>query len=91
MELCFVSVHGPRETYFVDEPRISLYTLNCFSERTALTERKGSSSPELNLTQVLVASCFSTIWRCTFTERIYRFSLIKKEPIACSRMKALNF
>jgi H+/gluconate symporter-like permease len=22
MQLCFVSVHGPRETYFVDEPRI---------------------------------------------------------------------
>jgi hypothetical protein len=22
-QLCFVSVHGPRETYFVDEPRIS--------------------------------------------------------------------
>jgi hypothetical protein len=21
MQLCFVSVHGPRETYFVDEPR----------------------------------------------------------------------
>jgi hypothetical protein len=20
MQLCFVSVHGPRETYFVDEP-----------------------------------------------------------------------
>jgi hypothetical protein len=25
MQLCFVSVHGPRETYFVDEPHI----LNC--------------------------------------------------------------
>jgi hypothetical protein len=24
MQLCFVSVHGPRETYFVDEPRIYL-------------------------------------------------------------------
>jgi hypothetical protein len=23
MQLCFVSVHGPRETYFVDEPRTS--------------------------------------------------------------------
>jgi hypothetical protein len=23
LQLCFVSVHGPRETYFVDEPRIS--------------------------------------------------------------------
>jgi hypothetical protein len=23
MQLCFVSVHGPRETYFVDEPRIN--------------------------------------------------------------------
>jgi hypothetical protein len=23
MQLCFVSVHGPRETYFADEPRIS--------------------------------------------------------------------
>jgi hypothetical protein len=23
MQLCFVSVHGPRETYFVDEPRIT--------------------------------------------------------------------
>jgi hypothetical protein len=23
MQLCFVSVHGPRETYFVDEPHIS--------------------------------------------------------------------
>jgi hypothetical protein len=22
MQLCFVSVHGPRETYFVDEPRM---------------------------------------------------------------------
>jgi hypothetical protein len=22
MQLCFVSVNGPRETYFVDEPRI---------------------------------------------------------------------
>jgi hypothetical protein len=22
MQLCFVSVHGPREPYFVDEPRI---------------------------------------------------------------------
>jgi hypothetical protein len=22
MKLCFVSVNGPRETYFVDEPRI---------------------------------------------------------------------
>jgi hypothetical protein len=22
MQLCFVSVHGPKETYFVDEPRI---------------------------------------------------------------------
>jgi hypothetical protein len=22
MQLCFVSVHGPRKTYFVDEPRI---------------------------------------------------------------------
>jgi hypothetical protein len=22
MQLCFVSVQGPRETYFVDEPRI---------------------------------------------------------------------
>jgi hypothetical protein len=22
MHLCFVSVHGPREPYFVDEPRI---------------------------------------------------------------------
>jgi hypothetical protein len=22
MQFCFVSVHGPRETYFVDEPRI---------------------------------------------------------------------
>jgi hypothetical protein len=35
MQVCFVSVHGPRETYFVDEPRstkqplslISLFTL----------------------------------------------------------------
>jgi hypothetical protein len=24
MQLCFVSVHGPRETYFVDEPRITV-------------------------------------------------------------------
>jgi hypothetical protein len=24
MQLCFVSVHGPRETYFVDEPRIEI-------------------------------------------------------------------
>jgi hypothetical protein len=24
MQLCFVSVHGTRETYFVDEPRISV-------------------------------------------------------------------
>jgi hypothetical protein len=23
MQLCFASVHGPRETYFVDKPRIS--------------------------------------------------------------------
>jgi hypothetical protein len=23
MQLCFVSVHGPREPYFVDEPRIN--------------------------------------------------------------------
>jgi hypothetical protein len=23
LQLCFVSVHGPRETYFVDEPRIT--------------------------------------------------------------------
>jgi hypothetical protein len=23
MQLCFVSVHGPRETYFVDKPRSS--------------------------------------------------------------------
>jgi hypothetical protein len=23
MQLCFVSVHGPRETYFVDEPSIT--------------------------------------------------------------------
>jgi hypothetical protein len=23
MQLCFLSVHGPRETYFVDEPRIT--------------------------------------------------------------------
>jgi hypothetical protein len=28
MKLCFVSVHGPRETYFVDEPRIVLHALN---------------------------------------------------------------
>jgi hypothetical protein len=27
MQLCFVSVHGPRETYFVDKPRITLYNL----------------------------------------------------------------
>jgi hypothetical protein len=25
MQLCFVSVHGPRETYFVDEPRNSAF------------------------------------------------------------------
>jgi hypothetical protein len=23
MQLCFVSVHGPKKTYFVDEPRTS--------------------------------------------------------------------
>jgi hypothetical protein len=28
MQLCFVSVHGPRETYFVDEPHI-LLCLKC--------------------------------------------------------------
>jgi hypothetical protein len=29
VQLCFVSVHGPRETYFVDEPRtrLSFYTV----------------------------------------------------------------
>jgi hypothetical protein len=26
MQLCFVSVHGPRETYIVDEPRSTYYT-----------------------------------------------------------------
>jgi hypothetical protein len=25
MKLCFVSVNGPRETYFVDEPRILIF------------------------------------------------------------------
>jgi hypothetical protein len=25
MQLCFVSVHGPREPYFVDEPRTIIY------------------------------------------------------------------
>jgi hypothetical protein len=29
MQLCFVSVHCPRETYFVDEPRIK--KLSCVS------------------------------------------------------------
>jgi hypothetical protein len=30
MLLCFVSVHGPRETYFVDEPRIpTKHTKSC--------------------------------------------------------------
>jgi hypothetical protein len=24
MKLCFVSVNGPRETYFVDEPHINI-------------------------------------------------------------------
>jgi hypothetical protein len=27
MQLCFVSVHGPRETYFVDEPRTTLFSI----------------------------------------------------------------
>jgi hypothetical protein len=27
MQLCFVSVHGPRETYFVDEPRTFFWFL----------------------------------------------------------------
>jgi hypothetical protein len=27
MQLCFVSVHGLRETYFVDEPRIKLLSV----------------------------------------------------------------
>jgi hypothetical protein len=26
MQLCFVSVHGPRETYFVDEPRTLFFS-----------------------------------------------------------------
>jgi hypothetical protein len=32
MQLCFVSVHGPRETYFVDEPRTLKRRLNLYSE-----------------------------------------------------------
>jgi hypothetical protein len=28
MQLCFVSVHGPRETYFADEPRITITILD---------------------------------------------------------------
>jgi hypothetical protein len=30
MQLCFGSVHGPRETYFVDEPRINFRVVLLF-------------------------------------------------------------
>jgi hypothetical protein len=32
MQLCFVSVHGPRESYFVDEPR-TIYIQGLFRSR----------------------------------------------------------
>jgi hypothetical protein len=30
MQLCFVSVHGPREMYFVDEPRIIITMIKMY-------------------------------------------------------------
>jgi hypothetical protein len=30
MQLCFVSVHGPREPYFVDEPLINATAMKTF-------------------------------------------------------------
>jgi hypothetical protein len=53
MQLCFVSVHGPRETYFADEPRITGKPNMCVAtERyqykkvpaTNTTEEQNSSS-----------------------------------------------
>jgi hypothetical protein len=54
MKLCFVSVNGPRETYFVDEPR-NLYT---FLIWTALQLRERVSQ----LCYSLV--CTVLVWSC---------------------------
>jgi hypothetical protein len=56
MQLCFVSVHGPRETYFVDEPRtwVSSFQkkgltsgLAVFSKRELLPGLANSSQREV--------------------------------------------
>jgi hypothetical protein len=46
MQLCFVSVHGPREAYFVDEPRILIQFI---------PHRKHNKSPFFSLEQVVQA------------------------------------
>jgi hypothetical protein len=40
MQLCFVSVHGPRETYFVDEPRMWMEEKNpCMMVKESVKKR----------------------------------------------------
>jgi hypothetical protein len=57
MQLCFVSVHGPRETYFVDEPRIECYATNrilSFAQRVSLPH---SDSHHANVFYIYFVFC----------------------------------
>jgi hypothetical protein len=51
MQLCFVSVHGPRETYFVDEPRIQLILLQFRAIPIVYEIFQGRSFSNVNQTQ----------------------------------------
>jgi hypothetical protein len=52
MQLCFVSVHGPRETYFVDAPRTSIRQREAelFSKKIHLEfVRKETTNPKFRV------------------------------------------
>jgi hypothetical protein len=52
MQLCFVSVHGPRETYFVDEPRIIRISQGSKLDKTCSTH--GEEEEKENVYMILV-------------------------------------
>jgi hypothetical protein len=49
MQLCFVSVHGPRETYFVDEPRISAASTKLHEVRRQFSTKTASTPQPINI------------------------------------------